>query len=159
MRRYADLRDRGQALALSEFLDLVRLISRRPDAQSIFRTAGEALALERFANPGTMLRIFRRLYPERVRRQKLLRSMSSAARAMNPGSRVEAQQNPIGMEIADCALSSAGIHGNACEILTAALAVCVTELWNADVSIRHTECLGREGATCIWSLIETPEAG
>ncbi len=159
MRRYADLRDRGQALALSEFLDLVRLISRRPDAQSIFRTAGEVLALERFANPGMMLRIFRRLYPERVRRQKLLRSMSSAARAMNPGSRIEAQQNPIGMEIADCALSSAGIHGNACEILTAALTVCVTELWNADASIRHTECLGREGAACIWSLIENPGAG
>ena len=32
MRRYADMRDQGRSLALSEFLDLVRLISRRPDA-------------------------------------------------------------------------------------------------------------------------------
>ena len=157
MRRYADLRDRGQALALSEFLDLVRLISRRPDAHFIFRTAGGTLALERFADPGMIRRKMRRFYPEGVRRRNLLRSMSTAARALNPGSQIKAQQNPPGMEIENCALSSAGIHGSACEILTAALAVCVTEVWDADLSIRHTECRGREGDRCVWSLVEAAE--
>jgi len=159
MRRYADLGDRGQSLALSEFLDLVRLISRRPDAQAIFRTAGETLARERFANPGPVRRIFRRLYPEGVRRRKLLRSMSSAARALSPGGRVETVPNLPAMRIENCVLASAGIHGNACEILTGALGVCVTEIWDADQSIRHTECLGREGTCCSWTLIEAPEVG
>ena len=107
MHRYADLRDRGQALALSEFLDLVRLISRRPDAQAIFRTAGKTLALERFADPGPIRRIFRRFYPERVRRRKLLRSMSAAARALSPGARIQTQLDPPVMESDSCALSSA----------------------------------------------------
>ncbi len=156
MRRYADLRDRGQALALSEFLDLVRLISRRPDAQSIFRAAGETLARERFADPGVTGRLFRRLLPETIRRRKLLRSMSSAAIALSPGARIKAQQTPPAMEIENCALSSVGIHGSACEILTAALGVCVAQVWNADMTIRHTECLGRGDDCCVWSLIEAP---
>ena len=158
MHRYADLRDRGQALALSEFLDLVRLISRRPDAQAIFRAAGKTLALERFADPGPIRRIFRRFYPERVRRRKLLRSMSAAARALSPGARIQTQLDPPAIEIESCALSSAGIHGNGCEILTAALGVCVEEVWNAELSIQHTECLGRDGACCAWALTESPEA-
>ncbi|TFG64680.1 MAG: hypothetical protein E4H28_04950 [Gemmatimonadales bacterium] len=157
MRRYADLGDRGQALALSEFLDLVRLISRRPDAQAIFRTAGKTLALERYADPGPVRRMFRRFYPESVRRRKLLRSMSDAARALSPGAQIKTQQHLPAIEIENCGLASAGIHGNACEILTAALGVCVAEIWNADLSIQHTECLGREGNCCSWSLVEARE--
>ncbi len=157
MHRYADLRDRGQALALSEFLDLMRLISRRPDARSIFRSAGEVLAVERFADLGAVSRAFRRFYPEGVRRRRLMRSMSKAARALSPGARITAEQDPPSMELENCALALAGIHGSACEILTAALGVCVAEIWNPDLSIQHTECLGRGGERCAWSLVEAAE--
>lgn len=157
MRRYADLRDRGQALELSEFLDLTRLISRRPDARSIFRNAGEALAIERFANLGPVSRAFRRFYSEDFRRRKLMRSMSKAARALSPGARITAEQDPPSMELENCALAPAGIHGNACEILTGALGVCVAETWDPDLSIQHTECLGRGGERCAWSLVEAAE--
>lgn len=157
MRRYAELRDSGRSLDLSEFLDLVRLISRRPDAADIFRAAGAALALDRFAESGPLNRAFRRVYPEAVRRRKLLRSMTSAARALSPGAEIVADRTNPGMVIDECALAPAGIHGNACEILTAVLDVCVTEIWDPALGVRHTECLGRGADRCAWTLVEVKE--
>lgn len=158
MRRYADLKDAGRSLALSEFLDLVRLISRRPDARDIFRSAGIALAAERFAESGPLRRAVRRVYPERVRRRKLARSMARAAKALTPGAEVVAERDPPAMEIDDCALAPAGIDGNACEILTAVLDVCVSEIWDPELTVRHTECLGRGDERCVWRLMDTAVA-
>ena len=154
MRRYADLKDAGRSLALSEFLDLVRLISRRPDARDIFRSAGVALAAERFAESSPLSKAFRRMYPEGVRRRKLIRSMSRAARALSPGAEVVADRDPPGMMIGDCALAPAGVAGNACEILTAVLDVCVAEIWDPGLSVRHDECMGRGAERCVWTVVE-----
>ena len=57
------------------------------------------------------------------------------------------------MVIADNALAPAGVDGNACEILTAVLDVCVTEIWDPLLSVRHTECIGRGDDRCAWSLV------
>ena len=157
MRRYADLRDRGQSLALSEFLDLIRLISRRPDARAIFSTAGRNLATEKFADSGALRKAARRLSTEAARQRRLLRSLSSAARALSPGIQIDADRDPPALSIEGFALAPAGIHGNACEILTAALGVCVTEMWDAELSVRHAECQGRGDSRCAWSLVESPE--
>lgn len=154
MRRYADMRDQGRALALSEFLDLVRLISRRPDAARIFRSAGETLATERFADAGTLSKVVRRLSTESARRRRLVKSMSLAARALSPGARIQADGDPPAVTLEDCALAPAGIHGNACEILTAALDICVAEGWDRELATRHTECAGRGDARCSWALAE-----
>ena len=154
MRRYADLNDAGRSLSLSEFLDLVRLISRRPDAGDIFRSAGAALAAERFAQSGVLSRAFRRVYPDGVRRRKLARSMTRAAKALTPGATIVADRDPPGMMIDDCALAPAGVEGNACEILTGVLDVCVAEIWDPDLSVRHTECLGRGDERCAWRLFD-----
>ena len=159
MRRYADLKDAGRSLALSEFLDLVRLISRRPDAVDVFRAAGAALAADRFAESGPLSRAFRRLYPEGVRRRKLVRSMTRAARALTPGAEIEADREPPKMVIDDCALAPVGIAGNSCEILTAVLDVCVTEIWDPELSVRHVECVGRGDERCTWTLVEAPDTG
>ncbi len=97
MHRYADLKEAGRSLALSEFLDLVRLISRRPDAVEIFRRAGTALAAERFAETGALRRAARRLSTEKARRRKLRRSMTRAAKALTPGAAIEADRDPPGM--------------------------------------------------------------
>lgn len=155
MRRYADLKDAGRALPLSEFLDLVRLISRRPDAVEIFRSAGASLADARFADSGIFKKALRRLSTEKARRRKLERSMTRAAKALTPGAETVTERDPPGMEIADCALAPVGIAGNACEILTAVLDVCVAELWDPDRSVRHEECLGRGDERCAWRVVET----
>lgn len=157
MRRYADLKDAGRSLAFTEFLDLVRLISRRPDARDIFRAAGMALAAERFADFGPLRRAVRRVYPERVRRRKLARSMTRAANALTPGADVVAERDPPAMEIGDNALAPAGVDGNACEILTAVLDVCVSEIWDPDLTVRHIECLGRGDERCAWRLVDTAQ--
>ena len=94
MRRYADMRDQSRSLALSEFLDLIRLISRRPDAARIFRTAGSSLAAERFADSGPLSRAMRRLSTDSVRRRRLVKSMSAAARALSPRCSNQGQRRP-----------------------------------------------------------------
>lgn len=159
MHRYADLKQAGRSLALSEFLDLVRLISRRPDAVEIFRRAGAALAAERFADTGALRRAARRLSTEKARRRKLRRSMTRAAKALTPGAEIEADRDPPGMVIADCALAPVGIEGNACEILTAVLDACVAELWDPERSARHVECLGRGDSRCAWQVIDRSDEG
>lgn len=159
MRRYADLRDAGRSLELTEFLDLVRLISRRPDATDIFRSAGAALAFERFAESGPLSRAFRRMYPEGVRRRKLVRSMTSAGKALSPGTEIVTGRTPPGLVIDACALAPAGLHGNACEILTSVLDVCASEILDASLSVRHTECLGRGHDRCVWTVVASEGVG
>jgi len=159
MRRYADLKDAGRSLALSEFLDLVRLISRRPDAAAVFRAAGAALAADRFAQSGVLSRSFRRLYPEGVRRRKLARSMTRAANALTPGATIVADRDPPGMTIDDCALAPAGVDGNACELLTGVLDVCVAEIWDPELAVRHAECRGRGDERCAWRVTDGADAG
>lgn len=159
MHRYADLKEAGRSLALSEFLDLVRLISRRPDAVEIFRRAGGALAAERFADTGALRRAVRRLSTEKARLRKLRRSMTRAARALTPGAEIETDNDPPGMMIDHCALAPVGIEGNACEILTAVLDVCVGELWDPTRSACHVECLGRGDDRCAWRVVERTASG
>ncbi|MFW6039989.1 MAG: hypothetical protein ACOC9N_02815, partial [Gemmatimonadota bacterium] len=84
--------------------------------------------------------------------------MTRAAKALTPGAEIEADRDPPGMVIADCALAPVGIEGNACEILTAVLDACVAELWDPERSARHVECLGRGDAHCAWQVVEAADA-
>jgi len=85
--------------------------------------------------------------------------MTRAARALTPGAEIEADREPPKMVIDDCALAPVGIAGNSCEILTAVLDVCVTEIWDPELSVRHVECVGRGDERCTWTLVEAPGAG
>ena len=84
--------------------------------------------------------------------------MTRAANALTPGADVVAERDPPAMEIGDNALAPAGVDGNACEILTAVLDVCVSEIWDPDLSVRHTECIGRGDERCAWRLVDMADA-
>jgi hypothetical protein len=49
VRRYSDAARRGQRITREETAALARLLSRRPDAERVFRTAGQYLARQSFA--------------------------------------------------------------------------------------------------------------
>jgi hypothetical protein len=155
MRRYAEMSDRGGALEASELQDLLRLIGRRPDARQVYDLAGRRLATDHLQGRFAVLRMARRVYPERLRRRLLLRCMARAARALSPGAAVSRSRQPLSLSIEGGILAGADDSGAACEVLTGAATVCAQHLWHG-VGVSHSACQGRGDERCVWAVSFQP---
>jgi hypothetical protein len=152
MHRYAQLRDTGGSVRAQEFLDLLRLIGRRPDARAVFGAAGRRLAADHLGGGSRLVRMLRRRYPAVLRRRAALRCMRRAARALNPGARVDGDVDPPALSVGSCLLAEAGGSASACEFLTSAAAVYVETLWGHTGTVRHDSCQGQGAERCVWTV-------
>ena len=89
MRRYAEIRDRRGVISPDEYGNLLQLIDRRPDAVTVFASAGRNLAEARFSEPSRFDRLRARFTPTGLRRRKLIRAMTNVARALEPGAAIQ----------------------------------------------------------------------
>jgi hypothetical protein len=150
MRRYEEMARRRRGVPAEEYVDLVRLVARRPDAEEVLAAAGTALAEERVLEPGALRRTGRRLVPIRLRRRRLVRTMARMARLVDPVGRLSSGTTPISVALDPALLSRTGDGGLGCELLTAALRVCVGRSGLEDLAVRHVTCAADGGTRCEW---------
>jgi hypothetical protein len=129
MHRYAQLRDTGGSVRAQEFLDLDHL-----------------------GGGSRLVRMLRRRYPAVLRRRAALRCMRRAARALNPGARVDGDVDPPALSVGSCLLAEAGGSASACEFLTSAAALYVETLWGHTGTVRHDSCQGHGAERCVWTV-------
>lgn len=151
MRRYADMRKRRRQLEASEFLDLLRLIARRPDARMVFESAGDRLGAEYASRTPRAAGLARRLAPAALRRRSLLRHLRRVAEALSPGSSVRAGRTEPSISVDRCLPAAADASGTACGMLTAAFTACVQGLGES-APVRHPHCESRGDETCLWEM-------
>ena len=155
MRRYADLRRRGQSMEISELDSLITLVGRRDDARAVFDTAGTQLATDHFAAQSLARRAGRTVSPKLLRRRLLARSMERIARAFSPGASIETATTPPTLTVGGGLLASSGGAGAGCEMLTAAVRVAVEMYYGADADVETISCEGRGEEACVWIVRET----
>lgn len=151
MRRYADMRKRRRLLEAGEFLDLLRLISRRPDAADVFAAAGERLGSEYAARTPKAAGLARRLAPAAVRRRSMLRHLRRVAAALSPGSPIHTEGSDASVSVDRCLPAAADGSGSACALITAAFEACLEALGEIG-PIRHASCESRGDDSCRWEL-------
>ena len=151
MRRYADMRKRRRQLEASEFLDLLRLIARRPDARMVFEAAGDRLGTEYASRTPRAAGLARRLAPASLRRRSLLRHLRRVAESLSPGSSIRADRSDPSISVAHCLPAVADDSGSACGIITAAFTACAHGLGET-APVRHPHCESRGDESCMWEV-------
>jgi hypothetical protein len=156
MRRYAEIRDRRGVISPDEYGNLLQLIDRRPDAVAVFSAAGRNLAEARFSEATSFDRFRSRFTPRRLRRRKLIRAMSSVARALEPGAPIlpVAESEADGIDVLEPPLAITTADGAGCALMTAALDVCAVRVGHATARLNHVQCVGRGDDRCRWLTSE-----
>ena len=149
IRRYADAVRRSQRSAAEDVVALARLISRRPDAEAVFRAAGQFLAARAYATVGATTRRTVHVLPGFLARPLALRQVRRLAQrylggtlARVDGALVLDVPRPLTVdtpgERAGCAFYEAGF---------AALLALLTA---HDGAVEHVECAARADGRCRW---------
>jgi len=156
MRRYAEIRDRRGVISPDEFGNLLQLIDRRPDAVVVFAAAGRSLAEARFSEPSSFDRFRGRFTPARLRRRKLIRAMTSVARALEPGASIRpaSETGADGIDVLEPPLATTTAEGAGCALMTAALDVCAVRVGRDTARLSHVLCVGRGDDRCRWITSE-----
>jgi hypothetical protein len=151
MRRYADMRKRRRLLEAGEFVDLLRLIARRPDASAVFEAAGGRLGSEYMSRSARAPGLARKLAPQTLRRRSLLRHLRRVAAALSPGSAIRTDRGEPSVSVARCLPAAADETGTACAIITAAFEACLDGLGESQ-PVMHRACESRGDDSCMWEI-------
>ena len=152
MRRYAEIRNRRGVISPDEYGNLLQLIDRRPDAVTVFASAGRNLTEARFSEPGRFDRLRARLMPTGLRRRKLIRAMTDVARALEPGAAIQPvlEGGADGIDVLAPPLAMTTTSGAGCALMTAALEVCADRVGSDTALLSHGLCVGRGDDRCRW---------
>lgn len=150
IRRYQQEARHGRRVPESEVQDLIRLVTRRPDAEELFHQVGRSLTAANGAPA------WRAVLPRRVVVQMARRRIRRRLRALFGGRMVSVGRGPFRIEAASSLLLDVDPDGGACALVTG-LAQAVMEAY-AGVSrpVVHATCMARGDGTCSWTLEERP---
>lgn len=148
IRRYQQEARHGRRVPESEVRDLIRLVTRRPDAVRLFHQVGRSLTAANGA-PG-----WRTVLPERAVVQMARRRIRRRLRVLFGRKMVSVVRGPFRIEAATRLLLEADPAGNACALVTG-LAQAVMETYaGLPRPVLHATCLARGDAKCSWTLDE-----
>lgn len=154
IRRYRRLGFRGR-VAPGEAEDLIRLISRRPDAAAVFETAGQALAERAFARRSSTLRLVLRVLPRDLRLRAALRHLRTHSESLLATTRTHLTKRPTALH-AQGVLSARAGSGAACYFYAAFLEETLRAFTGRPWLSRHEVCEAAGHARCVWAAEETP---
>lgn len=132
--------------------DLIRLVTRRPDAREIFIEAGRRIAWQAWEERSSLLRRSVRVMP----RPAALRAARRAARRLfrqvvGPG-RLHLSRRPVEMRIAGCITAVADPGGDACEFYSGAFTELLHQYTGRPYRVGHLHCEARGAEICEWAV-------
>ncbi len=145
IRRYREQAGRRGRIPESEFVDLVRFVVRRPDADEVFLASGRAL-LGGERTPG-----WRRVLPRRAQFALARRMASRRLRTLFGGRLVRSVGSPFQVEDVQDLLITADPGGDACQLVVG-LSRSVLEAYGIESpDVLHSECRARGDTRCLWT--------
>lgn len=154
IRRYREAARRAESVSMAEVDDLIRLVLRRPDAETLLRETGQQLAyayLERLPRPA------RGVVGILPRRMALPMAARAGRRLLRPlaGTReVERRRGEPGVCIRGGITARVDETGMACALYSAALGTLSEAYGRVHVEVRHDHCAARGDDACEWIFVE-----
>lgn len=149
IKRYADAVRRKQRTAHEESVALARLIGRRPDADAVFRSAGQYLARESYRTLSPVTRSLLHILPSVMARPLALRRARSLAERYLNGTlrRVGAY---VLLDVPQSVTLNTAPASIGCAYYEATLRELLKLLIGGVGSVDHVRCAGRGEGTCEW---------
>jgi hypothetical protein len=146
--RYEQEAKRGRRVPEDEVIDLIRLVTRRPDSDEVFQEVGRSLIVtesapgwRRVLTPGMLLGLARRRVQRRLR-------------ALFGGAVVRSAGPSFRMEAVDDVLLEGDPGGGACALVTGLAQAVLVAYGRGDALVVHPECQGLGQARCLWTIRE-----
>lgn len=149
--RYTDAVRRGQRVDAVETHALARLVGRRPDAEAVFRTAGEWLAGEAYETISAVTRRSLLTLPSLVARPLALRQARRIAARFVQG-RVARVGSSLLLRVNEPLIRDAAPDGIGCAFYGAMLRSLITRLLGAAGAVEHVRCATRGETGCEWRV-------
>lgn len=149
IRRYSEAVRRNQRTPQEEAVALARLIGRRPDAERIFREAGQHLAAQSYRTLSPMRRSLLRVVPSIMGRPLALRSMRKLSRRYFSGA-VRRVGSSLMLEVPRSVTVGVAPASAGCVYYEAAFGEMLRLLIGSIGAVEHVHCAGRGEGTCEW---------
>ncbi len=149
IKRYTDAVRKRQRAGQDESVGLAKLIGRRPDAEAVFRAAGQYLARESYKTINPMTRKLLRWLPSFLARPVALRrSRAIAERYVN--GKVRRMGGYVLLDVPDSVTLSTAPGSIGCAYYEAVLRELLKLMIGSVGSVDHVRCSGRGEGTCEW---------
>ena len=149
IKRYADAVKKRQRTPQDDSIGLARLIGRRPDAESVFRAAGQYLARASYKTINPVTRRMLRLLPAFLARPAALRRSRLIALRYANGS-VRRMGGYVLLDVPDSVTLNTAPGSIGCAYYEAMLRELLKLLIGSVGSVDHVRCAGRGEGTCEW---------
>lgn len=149
IRRYSDAVKRGQMIPYTEATGLGTLIGRRPDARTLFVSAGKIFATDVFNAISLSRRRLIRHAPTMLARRLALSNMRQIAKRFFAGSLVS-NGDHVALVITDSVTTNSGPDAVGCEYYASALREMLRLLVNGGAGVKHVQCMERGDNCCEW---------
>lgn len=139
-------------VAMEEFVSLVRLVLKRPDAAAILRRTGESMARRQFERlPTTYVRLLRAL-PRVVLLKSWKRSVRRMLKDMVGDAIVETVKKPLTVRVTGSELVHLEPPGSACVLYEGALDELLALYAGSRGTVYPARCAATGGPTCEWNV-------
>lgn len=149
IKRYAEAVSQQQPVAFSDVIALARLVGRRPDADLVFREAGQFVAKAALETLSAPTRRLSRSLPGAMSRPLALRHLRALC-SRYLGGTLERQGSTLLLEVRTPLTADAAANGAGCAFYSAALYALMLGLTGRDFPIQDVSCVARGDATCQW---------
>jgi predicted hydrocarbon binding protein len=149
IQRYTDDARRNRRLPIQDALAIATLIGRRPDAETVFRSAGKRLAGQMYESISTLRRWFLRFLPAFVSRPMALAAGRQLSRRYLNGS-LRRVGGYVMLAVGDSATVGTAPLGIGCTFYEATFGELLCLLVDGGGAIEHVRCAGRGEGSCEW---------
>ncbi len=152
IRRYREEARKGHRISEAEARDLIRLVSRRPDASRVLDEVGRSLT----AADGAPR--WRRVLPDRIAMDMARRRIRRRLRSLFGGRLVRAPRGDFRLEAAHGLLVEADPNGTACALVTGLSQAVVDAYRSRKAEVAHVTCIARGDERCRWEIADSTTA-
>lgn len=149
IRRYSDALKRGQRIPFAEAEGLGTLIGRRPDAENLFRRAGELLARDVYESISGAMRAVIRTLPRFISRPLAYGQLSKGVEKNFEGT-VERTGHSISLRIPDSVTVNGSTDSGGCLFYEEGFRQFLNLLGSGTERVEHIHCSQRGDRECEW---------
>lgn len=152
IRNYQSAARSGKRVSQDDFVNLLKLVLRRPDAEAILRQTGARVAQHQFENvPPLWIKILRVL-PRALSSKVIGRASARLLRNISGSSEVTVQGTPLHARINKLETARLDPPGVACALYGAAFEELASLYLGKKASVAHAKCATQGGGYCDWRL-------
>ena len=150
--RYETAARSGKRVSNDEFVNLLKLVLRRPDAEPILRETGARVARRHFDNvPPAWVKLLRAL-PRAAINAAIRRSATRLLRNISGSTDVSVQGSPAHARIKKPVPAFLEPPGVACALYGAAFEEIASLYMGKKINVAHAKCATQGGGYCDWRL-------